>query len=192
MTYILKNKNLELHIDDPLKHYDFPRFDWTGKLTLLKYKGVLVSGNEKIKANEIEQFGRGFYNEFGINTPIGFDEIAIDDWFHKIGVGLLRKDKHHYFFLNNYDTDPAIFNVKAKDNSIVMSCKGQFKNGKPIGKFTYFYKSSKVKAVIKHVENSTRSEAYYFHETRFILVIHIGLNNNIFEIISSRFRMPCV
>ncbi|MCA0133498.1 hypothetical protein [Winogradskyella alexanderae] len=129
MTYILKNKNLELHIDDPLKHYDFPRFDWTGKLTLLKYKGVLVSGNEKIKANEIEQFGRGFYNEFGINTPIGFDEIAIDDWFHKIGVGLLRKDKPHYFFLNNYDTDPAIFNVKAKDNSIVMSCKGQFKNG---------------------------------------------------------------
>ncbi|HIP32133.1 MAG TPA: hypothetical protein EYG86_05175 [Crocinitomicaceae bacterium] len=40
---------------------------------------------------------------------------------------------------------------------------GEFKDDKPVGKFTYFYKSSKVKAVIKHEENSNRAEAYYYH-----------------------------
>lgn len=43
--------------------------------------------------------------------------------------------------------------------------KGQFKDDKPVGKFVYYYKSSKVKAIIKHDEGSNRSEAYYYHET---------------------------
>lgn len=46
----------------------------------------------------------------------------------------------------------------------VLQYKGQFKNDKPVGKFTYYYKSAKVKAVIKHDENSDRSVAYYYHE----------------------------
>lgn len=46
----------------------------------------------------------------------------------------------------------------------VLQYKGQFKNDKPVGKFTYYYKSSNVKAVIKHDENSNRSIGYYFHE----------------------------
>lgn len=42
--------------------------------------------------------------------------------------------------------------------------KGQFKDDKPIGKFVYYYKSSRTKAVIKHQENSNRSVAYFYHE----------------------------
>lgn len=42
--------------------------------------------------------------------------------------------------------------------------KGQFLNDKPVGKFVYKYESSKTKAVIKHIENSTRSVAYFYHE----------------------------
>ena len=53
---------------------------------------------------------------------------------------------------------------KKYDGINVLQYKGQFKDDKPVGKFTYFYKSSKVKAVIKHDENSNRSVAYYFHE----------------------------
>lgn len=53
---------------------------------------------------------------------------------------------------------------KTFDGSRVFQYKGQFKNDKPVGKFTYFYESSKVKAVIIHDENSNRSTAYYFHE----------------------------
>ncbi len=46
----------------------------------------------------------------------------------------------------------------------VLKYKGQFKNDKPVGTFTYYYKSSKVKAVVKHGENTNRSVAYYYHE----------------------------
>lgn len=53
---------------------------------------------------------------------------------------------------------------KAYEGTRVLKYKGQFKDDKPIGKFTYFYKSSKVKAVIKHDANSTRSVAYLYHE----------------------------
>lgn len=53
---------------------------------------------------------------------------------------------------------------KLYEGSRVFEYKGQFKDDKPIGKFTYYYPSSKVKAVIKHDDNSTRSVAYYYHE----------------------------
>lgn len=47
----------------------------------------------------------------------------------------------------------------------VYTYKGQFKDDKPIGKFTYFYKSGKVKAVIEHNAGSNRSVGYYYHPT---------------------------
>lgn len=46
----------------------------------------------------------------------------------------------------------------------VLQYKGTFKDDKPVGTFTYYYKSSKVKAIIKHDANSDRSVAYYYHE----------------------------
>ncbi len=42
--------------------------------------------------------------------------------------------------------------------------RGQFKDDKPVGKFTYFYKSAKVKAVIEHSETSNRATGYFYHE----------------------------
>ncbi len=54
--------------------------------------------------------------------------------------------------------------AKTYEGTRVYEFRGQFKDDKPVGKFTYFYKSSKVKAVINHDENSTRSEAYFYHE----------------------------
>jgi len=53
---------------------------------------------------------------------------------------------------------------KVYPNSKVFQYKGQFKDDKPIGTFTYYYPSSKVKAIIKHNETTTRSEAFYYHE----------------------------
>jgi hypothetical protein len=44
--------------------------------------------------NEHQQ-GKGFYNEFGMDTALGFEEAAIGGWFHKIGVGLLKKKTLH-------------------------------------------------------------------------------------------------
>ena len=53
---------------------------------------------------------------------------------------------------------------KVYEGTRVYQYRGQFKDDKPVGKFTYFYKSSKVKAVVNHVEGSNRSAAYYYHE----------------------------
>ncbi len=54
--------------------------------------------------------------------------------------------------------------AKKYEGRSVYKYKGQFKDDKPVGKFTYYYESNKVKAIIKHDENSNRSEAYFYHE----------------------------
>jgi antitoxin component YwqK of YwqJK toxin-antitoxin module len=46
----------------------------------------------------------------------------------------------------------------------VFQYRGQFKDDRPVGTFTYYYPSSKLKAIINHVENSNRSEGVYYHE----------------------------
>lgn len=46
----------------------------------------------------------------------------------------------------------------------VYQYKGQFKDDKPVGTFTYFYETTKVKAIVKHGEGTNRSEAFFYHE----------------------------
>ncbi len=58
----------------------------------------------------------------------------------------------------------------------VFMYRGQFKDDKPVGKFSYFYKSSKVKAIIIHSTSSSRSEGYYYHETGGLLSYGIYQN----------------
>lgn len=52
---------------------------------------------------------------------------------------------------------------------------GQFKDDEPIGTFTYYYPSSKVKAVITHKKGG-RSEAYMYHENKKLLAFGIYVN----------------
>jgi antitoxin component YwqK of YwqJK toxin-antitoxin module len=53
---------------------------------------------------------------------------------------------------------------KVYPGSAVYQYKGQFKDNKPIGTFTYYYETSKVKAIVKHGEGTNRSEAFFYHE----------------------------
>lgn len=54
---------------------------------------------------------------------------------------------------------------KTYEGSIVYQYVGEFKDDKPVGKFTYYYESSKVKAIINHnVGETGRSVAYFYHE----------------------------
>lgn len=129
MTHILKNKNLEIHIDSPLENYNHSRFDWTGKIVKVKFQNILISGNETINDEENIQAGKGFYNEFGIDTPLGFDEANIGDWFHKIGVGLLKKDNNQYLFHKEYEIDPAEFKIKTGTSKISVECISATNNG---------------------------------------------------------------
>lgn len=129
MTYVLKNTNLEIHIDLPLENYQLPRFDWTGKITAVKYKGIDVSGFEKMDAEDPVNYGKGFYNEFGIDAPIDFDEVKEGDYFHKIGIGLLKKEGDAYLFSNTYEIQPAVFKITEEPTKIIIECTSQSKNG---------------------------------------------------------------
>ena len=129
MTHILKNENLEIQIDLPLSNYNSSRFDWTGKIVSVKYKGISVSGMEKLNDIDDTKSGKGFYNEFGIEAPVGYNEISEGDWFHKIGVGLLKKDGEGYLFSKMYEIQPAVFDIAAKPENIIISCKSQNANG---------------------------------------------------------------
>ncbi|MBK6962443.1 MAG: hypothetical protein IPH20_00565 [Bacteroidales bacterium] len=129
MTQILKNKDIEIQIDMPLANYNFSRFDWTGKIVSVKYKDIYISGMEKQNGEDNTRSGKGFYNEFGIDAAIGFDETNEGDWFHKIGVGLLKKEGGDYLFSTNYEIQPAAFNVSAEPDKIIIGCKSQRVNG---------------------------------------------------------------
>ena len=125
MAHILKNENIEIHVDHPLENYRFSRFDWTGKISIAKFKGVPFSITERTDGPDPDDFGRGFCNEFGIDSALGFDEASMDGWFHKIGVGLLQKNSDEYLFHQKYEIQPAAFNVIAESDKIFISCKSQ-------------------------------------------------------------------
>lgn len=129
MTHLLKNKLLEIQIDMPLANYHSSRFDWTGKIKSVKYKNVYVSGIEKINTEDSTNYGKGFYNEFGIDRPVGFDEAKEGDYFHKIGIGLLKKEGEEYQFFKKYEVIPAEFAVDAGPNKLTITCTSQNMNG---------------------------------------------------------------
>jgi len=129
MSHILKNQNLEIEIDFPTENYNFSRFDWTGKIVKVKFQNIQVSSVERTNCQNENHFGKGFYNEFGIDSPLGFEETEIGGWFHKIGVGLLKKEDHQYLFSKFYKIKPAEFEIIPSSNKILISCKSKSVNG---------------------------------------------------------------
>ncbi|NNL02194.1 MAG: hypothetical protein HKP39_07950, partial [Eudoraea sp.] len=129
MTHILKNKNLEIKIDLPLENYNFSRFDWTGKIVNVKFHNIQLSTSERTDGQNGNSFGKGFYNEFGIDTALGFEDTEIGGWFHKIGVGLLRKEDSQYLFSKNYEIKPAEFKINAESDRVLIRCKSEVSNG---------------------------------------------------------------
>ncbi len=130
MPHVLKNDKLEVRIDLPGENYSLPRFDQTGKIGSVKFNGVQVSGIERTDTQTTDKIGMGFYNEFGIETAVGFDETKMGDWFHKIGVGLLKKEEREYFFHKDHPIKPAQFSWdSSKSKSLKMRCVGGLVNG---------------------------------------------------------------
>lgn len=130
MSITLKNERIEIHFDLPQEHYQASRFDWTGKIQQVLFEGTPLSVTEKNDPNADEHlFGKGFYNEFGIDTALGFEEADIGDWFHKIGIGLLRKSENDYFFHKDFEIKPAEFSIASFPDRIEISCVSEFVNG---------------------------------------------------------------
>ena len=150
MPHILKNKNLEVFIDLPHENYRETRFDWSGKIIKAIFNGITFGITEK--PNKIEQnlHGRGLYNEFGIDSPLGFNETKQGDWFHKIGVGLLKKEMETYAYINNYELKPCEFSIKKEETAIQFECTSELVNG-----YSYILKKE-----IKLFENGFKINYY--------------------------------
>lgn len=129
MPHVLKNEELEVHIDLPEENYRRSRFDWTGKIVDVRYKGRSVAGVEIADVPEGQFCGRGFYNEFGIDMPVGYDDIKEGEWFHKIGVGLLKKEGEEYDFQRSYEIRPAEFEVTKDAKYMQLTCRSELING---------------------------------------------------------------
>jgi hypothetical protein len=117
MTIVLKNKRLRIDIDEPGENYKFARFDHTGNIVQ-----VILDDKHSFCANEIingfnkDKNGQGFYNEFGISDPVGYDDCPVGGQFPKIGVGLLLKpDEKPYYFLTDYEILPFKVNIIKDD-----------------------------------------------------------------------------
>tara|TARA_B110001469_G_scaffold125105_1_gene139927 strand:+ start:178 stop:1062 length:885 start_codon:yes stop_codon:yes gene_type:complete len=129
MPQILKNNHLEIQIDLPAENYRFSRFDWTGKIVSVKFKDLLITGSENNEGDPDNVLGKGLYNEFGIETPLGFAETPIGGWFHKIGVGLLKKEDSRYKFDKKYEIRPAAFKITQAHNRLLIRCTSETMNG---------------------------------------------------------------
>lgn len=129
MSYILKNKDLEICVDNPLENYNFSRFDWTGKIVDVKYKNIQFAGFECLDCENENILGKGFYNEFGKDFIFDYDETKLGCFFHKIGVGLLKKDDSNYQFIKSYEVEPAEFEFSHDSEKIEITCKSKFLNG---------------------------------------------------------------
>ena len=129
MAHILKSNSLKVAIDLPLENYKGSRFDWSGKISSIRFKDLPLTTVEDTIPKDVDFLGRGLYNEFGITSPVGFEEAPVGGWFHKIGVGLLKKQHKEYLFHRNHLIKPANFDITYKNQKIKIICKSELING---------------------------------------------------------------
>ena len=129
MAHILKSNSLKVAIDLPLENYKGSRFDWSGKISSIRFKDLPLTTIEDTGSKDVDFLGKGLYNEFGITSPVGFEETPVGGWFHKIGVGLLKKQHKEYLFHRNHLIKPANFDITYKNQKIKIICKSELING---------------------------------------------------------------
>jgi len=132
--------NRELHVklflpDAHERFYRGTRFDWSGIISSLEYKGhnyygqwytrvdprvhdFEFEGNEIVTSTccsivgPVEEFKTG-------DSALGFDEAKVDGTFIKIGVGVLRKDGEKYDAFKQYEiVNPGKWTVKTQGDSV--------------------------------------------------------------------------
>ncbi len=53
---------------------------WTGKIIALSFQGVQLASRENLDIEQAHSSGKGFYNEFGIDTALGFEATCLSCW----------------------------------------------------------------------------------------------------------------
>jgi len=118
----IKKGDISLVVEEPGVGYGLSRFDWTGKIVQM-YCGNIPFCTDEIPGGNIGNMGRGFYNEFGIDRAIGYEETSVGDSFPKIGVGYLIKDSgESYDFFKSYDINSFDFKVFSEESRVVIHC----------------------------------------------------------------------
>ena len=154
MAHILKSNSLKVAIDLPLENYKGSRFDWSGKISSIRFKDLPLTTIEDTGSKDVNFLGKGLYNEFGITNPVGYNETPKGGWFHKIGVGLLKKEHKQYLFHRKHVIRPAHFDITYEDRKIIIICKSELVNG-----YSYILKKE-----ISISENSFTIN-YFLHNT---------------------------
>ena len=82
-----------LYLPDAEKgYYRGTRFDWSGIIERVEYKGHRFYGAWRFPHDPTgHDFVSGPAEEFGMDNPSGFDEVEAGGSFVKVGVGLLQK-----------------------------------------------------------------------------------------------------
>lgn len=128
----IQKGDIALAIEEPGEGYGFSRFDWTGKIIQMTYRGIPFCTDETLRGDTMKM-GRGFFNEFGIVKAIGYDEAAVSESFPKIGVGsLLKESEEPYDFFKSYKIHPFDFKVHKDENRLIIQCLNK------AGKYPFF------------------------------------------------------
>jgi len=126
----------QIYLPDAVKgYYRGTRFDWSGAVGSLEYKGHDYYGSwftkfeagvhdfvfrgQEIVAGECSAI-RGPVEEFSVEEPLGYDEAKPGQTFVKIGVGVLRKpDDRKYDNYRLYDiVDSGNWRAHSKPDSV--------------------------------------------------------------------------
>jgi len=104
----LTNGVLDMRIYTPDREAGFyrgVRFDWSGIIERVEYKGHRFYGPWRSPHQPTgNDFVSGPAGEFAMDAPMGFDEAAPGQSFVKIGVGILRRaDEEDYTFAGEYE-----------------------------------------------------------------------------------------
>ncbi|MDP5275151.1 hypothetical protein [Chengkuizengella axinellae] len=118
-SFILQNDKLKVNIAKPGAFQKGSRFDWTGYITQVtlndKHTFCVPETYEPERGTE----GQGLCNEFGIFTPIGYEEASVGEQFPKLGIGnLTRTDEEEYQFHSPYPIFPFEIEVTQEENKI--------------------------------------------------------------------------
>jgi hypothetical protein len=118
----ISNKLIHLRYllpDQETGYYRSTRFDWSGVMSSLEFKGHNYFGvwNPAPYDPILHDAITGLVEEF---TPLGYNEATVESSFVKIGVGVLRKPKEDKYNRFNYYQieDHGTWKVKKKSDQI--------------------------------------------------------------------------
>lgn len=120
MSYLLKNRNLELIIGAPTELYNGSRFDLSGNIFQVTLNGKHTFCTTEKKEHHPNS-GFGLVNEFDIRQPFNYASAKAGSWFHKIGVGeLLKNEEEPYNFFKKYEKTDLNYSVLTKGSDQII------------------------------------------------------------------------